>query len=84
MEKMKYVLLKTQSTEMGQFKEYSFHLFEVLKLQNKALCSVLPLRCPPVCGSRERSWNAEEKSQPNKNRMQHTSPSASFAERWKT
>lgn len=49
MEKMKYVLLKTQPTEMGQFKDYSFHLSEVLRHQNKAVCSVLLLPCPPVC-----------------------------------
>lgn len=43
MEKMKYVLLKTQSTERDQFKEYSFHLPEVLRHQNKTVCSVLLL-----------------------------------------
>lgn len=48
-EKMKYVLLKTQSTMMGQFKAYSFHLSELLRCRKKAVCSVLLLHCPPVC-----------------------------------
>ena len=38
MEKMKYVLLKIQSTEKGQFKGYSSHLPEVLRHQNKTVC----------------------------------------------
>lgn len=61
MEKMKYVLLKTQLTEMGQFKDYSFHLSEVFRHQSGAVCSVLLLGCPPICGSSEMRWNAGSK-----------------------
>lgn len=58
MEKMKYALLKTQSTEMRQSEDYSFHLSEVLRHQNKAVCSVRLLLCPPVCGSSDVGRNA--------------------------
>lgn len=83
METMKYVLLKTQSTERGPFKEYSFHLPEVLRHQNKTVCSMLLLHCPPLCRSSAMSWNALGK-EPNKNWMWHVNPSASFTARQKT
>lgn len=58
MEKMKSFLLKTQPTEMGQFKDYSFHLSQVLRHQSRAVCSVLLLGCPPIVWSSEMRWNA--------------------------
>lgn len=78
MEKMKSVLLKTQSRERGQLKDSSFHLPEVLRHQNRAVCSVLLLLCHPPVAAQRWAGMQSEKRQPNKNRMQHTNPSASL------
>lgn len=67
MEKVKYVLLKTQLPETGQFKDYSFRLSEVLNIKAEPCVPCCSWAAHPSVEAQRWDGMQEVKSQPNKN-----------------